>query len=142
MNEDLADVITRPCVVAGSVLLASMQPLVTTVTISPSLDLWRGNARLSSLRPAVIGSQPGEGVTFDLPVTDQPGHRLHPLAEVIDVTDGKHTHHYRATITTATEDGRIVDQRAVAFVLPTGDPSPVSLDEAPPWDRATVARWE
>ena len=131
LNDHLLGFITRTCNVRPAIAAASGEKLTTELVIAPSRELWWGHARLST-KPLRLASEPGEGLTFSLPVTDQDGYRAHPAGDIIKPSqDGIPTHTYTADITTYDGRGRAVDQRRLWFVLPAGD-SPVTIDALPP----------
>lgn len=132
MNEYLAGVVTRTCIVGPEIAMASGEKLPTEVVVEPSRELWWGDTRLAT-RPLRLLSEPGEGLAFRLPVTDQDGYRVHPTADIMKPSeDGRATHTYTVTITTRDTNGRITDVRRLWFVLPAGDLSPVTIDAWPP----------
>ena len=110
MNDHLSGVIARACNVRPAIAAASGEKLTTELVVAPSHKLWWGHTR-----PLRLVSEPGEGLAFSLPVTDQDGYRA-----------------YTARITTYDALGRVVDMRSLWFVLPTGDLSPVTIDALPP----------
>lgn len=125
-------IVTRTCTVGGATAQESGDPLILSVVVASSRGLiWASTGwRLPSL-PRLVASTVGSEVSFDLPVTDQSGHRTdgNP-GNIIDVSaPGSYTHTYTATVTVTTSAGKLVSQHVIGpFPLPAEDLSPVDLD--------------
>lgn len=102
------------------------------VTVKASRSLvWRPEGSPFLSLAATFAASAGAEASIELPVTDAVGWG-DGAGGVIDVSDGKHSHTYTATIEYRAE-GKVLGTTTVGpFVLPAGDGSVVDLDDMLP----------
>lgn len=127
-------VVTRPVSFGPAVILEDGTALDMKVTIKSSTSMvWlaTGSPLVNQGRTDITADQVEK--TIALPVTDQDGYG-DGLGNTIDVSDGKQTNYYTASIEYQQAGKRIMTVPVPAFVLPVGDGSTVDLDKLVPVD--------
>ena len=133
-------IVTRAVTVGGSSTAESAQDLVLEATLSAVVMCEDGSTRPASLiweatgwryesAPETTKGAAGEQVSFEPPVSDQPGWRDGEIGFILDVSaPGTHTHLYVIELVTRRGWGELSRRIIGPFALPTEDLSPVDAD--------------